>query len=138
MYYKKIDHPKWQYVLTEDVEFFLDKHIPAVDHEYYQIIPHFTNSTTTVIVKEGYAWDGVTCPEWAKGMLDAKQFRKASLIHDVLLQAIYDDSTVSKRYLSYAHKVFRKQVAIDSNRLYAYTLYLGLAVGHDIWHKATS
>lgn len=135
MYYKKINHPVWKYELTEDVHFYLEKVLNLVEHEYYSIVPDYEGGTTTVTVKKGYAWDGVTSPDFAKGILDAKIFRKASLIHDVLLQAIYDDKQLHPRFIGFSHKVFMRQVARDANWYYAGILYTGLFLFHGIWHK---
>ena len=138
MKYKKIDHPQWRYELTEDVEFTVKRlfDYKGVDEEFYNFKRN--GLSTTVTVKEGYRWDGVTAPKKFKGLLDLPKFRKAALIHDVFLQAIYDDKVVDERHLSFAHKVFRKQLTVDTNIFVAYSMYIGLVLGHGIWHKRTS
>lgn len=76
----------YKYQLAED-EFFMTEIRPAhtVIHEFFTI-----GTTGIVIVRAGYAWDGST------GAADTRESQSASLLHDVICQAVQLDLLHSK------------------------------------------
>jgi hypothetical protein len=132
MKYEKIKIPKsddsgyWKYRLTEDCYFrppfriqhgLLCGYVPLVVAEWYSLSGHW------VTVREGYAWDGMTC------FPDLKRWLPYSLKHDVLCQAIHDDKVLPKHFIDSAHEVF-EDVGLDGH-----IITMGLKLLHNPWRK---
>jgi len=68
----------YKYQLAED-EAFQTAIYPAlaIEHPFFRILP-----SGLVIAKAGYAWDGST------GAADTRESQSASLLHDVICQAV--------------------------------------------------
>ncbi len=56
-----------------------------------------------LIVKNGYAWDGVSGP-----VKDTKKNLRASLVHDALYQLMRKEKISAEKYKDEADKIFRK------------------------------
>jgi len=82
--YKKINHPKYKYQLTESYTIFLDKfnlkkyifEPPDVPDPFILI-----NRPGRMWIKKGYSWDGPSGPT-----IDTQNFMRGSLVHDALYQ----------------------------------------------------
>lgn len=68
----------------------------------------FSLQSTTMIVRPGYAWDGPSGPT-----IDTKNAIRASLLHDVLYQAMREKLIPRKRNRRIADAVFRKILKED-------------------------
>jgi len=85
--YKKIDHPKYKYELTET---YVDK-IPfrfsrSLRLDYIKAEPY-----GGVIIRKGYRWDGASGPT-----IDTDDTMDGSLVHDVLYQLIREGELTMK------------------------------------------
>ena len=92
--YKEI---RWRFVLTEEYEHELTfMSLPVtISKPYYKI------SRNKLLVSNDYAWDGLSGPT-----VDTKNSRTASLVHDVLYQAIRE-GVLPYMYRKEADKEFR-------------------------------
>lgn len=90
-----------------------------------------------------YRWDGVTA------FPDFSTLMEASMVHDVLLQAIYDHKVLDEKYIHTTHEIFReigKEVANKQTKwltrkthlAIVSTAYGGLKVLHTPFHNLTS
>lgn len=140
MKYEKIKIPKgdgtgyWKYRLTEDFVFrtpfpIQDQMVNAypfptatanwqvIEQVWYEFNLHFTT------IREGYAWDGMTCCP------DLKRWLPCSIKHDVYCQAIHDDKVLPKSMLNSAHEVF-EDIGVDGH-----IITMGLKMFHKQWRK---
>ena len=81
-------------------------------------------------VYKGFLWDGVT------GFFDRPDWLRASLVHDILLIAIYDKRAIPKSKTEEAHKLFKRIVEEDEeeeHKFFAKILYNGLKALYPIW-----
>jgi hypothetical protein len=84
----------YKHQLYEEVLFY----IPFLE-KYHVETKYFIIDDGTMIIKQGYAWDGASGPTW-----DTKTVKQASLVHDVLCQCI-------------AYNLLPKTIWRDSNDL---------------------
>ena len=61
------------------------------------------NSNGNLVVKKGYAWDGVSGP-----VADSEANMRASLVHDVLYQLMREGHLDFEKQRKYADKLFKK------------------------------
>ena len=93
----KYQEVTWKYVLQEDYTHPLHFHVHIWrrNRQYYEFDGHI------LTVRKGYAWDGASGPT-----IDTDNTIKASLIHDVLYQAIRE-GVLPPRYRRKADYEFR-------------------------------
>ena len=114
--YKRIEHPRYKYELTDDATF----DVPVNLSTYFDLA-YFAIDNGVLTVKKSYAWDGLT--SWP----DTRRNLAASLAHDALLQC--EDLMLIKRRTSDIHRVFR---GLIENRFEAWVLYAGLRIFYPI------
>lgn len=137
--YKKTGRKKWKYELTDSASCsYRTENVWGdrmhVENEWYSITffndiggrPHIQ-----MRVKPGYAWDGLT------GFPDRKEWLSAALVHDVLLQAIYDHKLLPKSGLNEAHRLMRDILKTQTESGWATLIYIGLRAFHKPWNWIT-
>ena len=123
----KTGHPKWSWKLNEQYSYRDDRFGGLnVNHEY------FTICGNVMSIRAGYSYDGVT------GFPDKKEWLRGALIHDVMLQAIYDEGLVPMRYLNTSHRIMRDIVKEDDNTFWGQLIFGGLMAFHKVWNKVTT
>jgi hypothetical protein len=135
--YKKTGRKVWKYELLEDAKHSFRanesafRDVTLIETPFYKIeVCIFSPKDEWVMleVKQGYAWDGLTC------FPDRKEWLAGALVHDVLLQAIYDDKVLSKRALNESHRVMRGILKQTSEKHWAHLIYVGLLAFHKPWN----
>ncbi len=95
----------YPYCLTRDIYIALSRPLSnqvTINH------PFFFIDATLVHVKANYAWDGPSGPT-----LDTDNSLRASLLHDVLYQAMHEELLPPRRNRRLADREFRKALAED-------------------------
>ena len=101
MKYEKVN---WKYVLTEGCIIGVklpDREAPYCATDYFSVMPDM------IIVRAGYAWDGASGPT-----VDTDNSMTASLIHDVLYQAIRE-GLLPTNIRRHADREFRRLLKRD-------------------------
>jgi hypothetical protein len=83
------------------------------------------DTTGTLTIKEGYAWDGPSGP-----VVDTKENMRASLVHDALYQLMRLKKLSATAYKDKADKIFKNICITDGiPKKIASAYYLGLKLG---------
>ena len=126
LYYKR-SPGKYKYVLQGNNTLILDdKFALGCNIETPYIL---LNKSGLLVIKKGYAWDGLTLfPDFPKAL-------RASLVHDALIQ-LCDEGHLGNGFRQSAHKEMYDYIQIDggSNTL-ALTVYLGLTLFHPFYWR---
>lgn len=101
LYYIKIRHPYYKYMVITIFKIKLDSQIRNFKSKYYE----FSNSM--LFIKQGYTWDGASGPT-----IDTSSIMIASLVHDVIYQAIREGAPIKKKE---ADLIFYKLMLKKSN-----------------------
>ncbi|MDE0105591.1 MAG: DUF1353 domain-containing protein [Bryobacterales bacterium] len=123
-YRKKWD---WEYELNEKViyQYKPSRARKAKKFKWNAQHAYFEITSSEITVNEGYSWDGLT------GWTDAEVTMRASLIHDVLYQAIEEGLLDRSRDRKLADLIFRDILMEDGTRrrwakmLYKFVRWLG-------------
>ncbi len=97
---------QYAYRLSQRKGFLLDRQLQMYGGEVNH--PLFSPRSTGVIVEPGYAWDGPSGPT-----IDTTNAIRASLLHDVLYQAMREKLIPRKRNRRIADAAFRKILKED-------------------------
>lgn len=131
MFYKKLaGKQKYKYMLTQNIDFFVDD-FPLIEIKNYILISKRfstliddtgkTLDKIKITIKKGYCWDGGSGPA-----IDNKPMIKASLLHDALYQIIREGK-VSKIWRKKADQLFRKELIENGTcKIRAYWCYLAV------------
>lgn len=138
--YKKTGREKWKYELTDQVSYsYPTENVWGeklmVECDWYRLTFFHDiegRKHIQVRVKTGYAWDGLT------GFPDKTEWLSAALVHDVLLQAIYDHKLLPKSGLNEAHRLMRDILKTQTESGWATLIYIGLRAFHKPWNWITS
>lgn len=127
--YEKTDHPRWKYVMTEDLTIRMDNYYifgfryGGIEHPYFRL----TNGGM-LTVKKGYAWDGLS------SFPDREEWLMGSVVHDTLIQ-MCDESLIPDNERNECHREMRIVLEHTSNKFWAYVIYVGLVVFHPVYRR---
>ena len=107
----KFEKLGWKYRLLESYEYLLPGKWRKATANWDVKHPFFDCSPGRIEGKQGYAWDGPSGPT-----IDTKDSLRASLIHDILYQAIIDKQ-LSLRDRKLADRIFLRILKEDGMNL---------------------
>lgn len=109
IWFKSIKHKKYKYSLLETVIVNLNTPLfgtlpKKIENDYYKI------EKEKITIKTGYAWNGCdVVPDY--------KFIKASLVHDVLCQALREGQLTADPYAEIAHIIFYEVGILTNSHL---------------------
>jgi hypothetical protein len=115
--YRKTDHPKWKWELTEDYQLRINDVVnEVIESEYVLVHP------LGIFLAENYAINGVNL------LPDRKVWMRGAFVHDALWQLV-GLGKLPKEMVCVADRIFRDIISEDDNKLTAWLMWAGVRIG---------